>query len=196
MRQPSPISLTKEDFGRLYEQYKSDFIVVARSYVRDRALAEDIVNDCFIYFWENRERIQIRKDIPSYILTAVQHRCLNWLRDERNRLKTQQEIHTRQMRIISERISSIEANDPCSVFVSEIRVIMQKELERMPERMKNVFLASRIEDMTYKEIAGKFSLTVKQVDFEMQKAAKIFQFALKDYLPALIALSALPNIYF
>lgn len=195
MQSPFPTLLTPVEFGQLYEKYKSDFMVVARSYVRDQTLAEDIVMDCFMYFWENRHKIEIRKDIPSYILTAVQHRSLNWLRDERNRLKIQQKIHTRQMRVISERIASIEADDPNSVFALEITAIVARELERMPERTKVVFLASRIEDLTYREIAEKFHLTVKQVDFEMQKASKTFYTALKDYLPIIFSLISSCRIY-
>ena len=42
--------ITREFFDGLYADYKPRFIRIARSYVRDDMVAEDIVTDSFLYF--------------------------------------------------------------------------------------------------------------------------------------------------
>lgn len=162
------------------------FVVVARSYVRDQNVAEDIVTDCFMWFWENREKIEIKQSIPSYILASVKHRCLNWLRDRLIHLKAQQHIHSSALRIARQQVATLETNDPDSLYAEEVASIIENELMAMPDTMQGVFLASRFEGMTYKQIAQKFGLSVNQVDFEIRKATKILQAALTDYLAALL----------
>jgi RNA polymerase sigma-70 factor (ECF subfamily) len=177
----------------LFEQYRPNFVVVARSYVRDQMVAEDIVNDCFITFWENREKIDLAQNIPGYILTSIKNRCLNHLRDQSTRLKAQQDIHSTTTRIMALRIATLETNDPDHVFAEEVAFIVENEIKKMPTGMQNVFLANRFEDMTYKQVAEKFGLSVNQVDFEIRKAVKLLQAALKDYLAALLVVHNMLN---
>ena len=69
------------DFGKLFMKYKDSYIAIARSYVRDLAVAEDIVSESFTTFWDKRENIDIKTSPEAYILRAVKNRCLHWLRD-------------------------------------------------------------------------------------------------------------------
>jgi len=173
-------------FGGLYERHRLGFVAVARSYVRDGMVAEDIVTDCFLSFWENRATIDISRSVPAYILTMVKNRCLNWLREQRDHLKAQQNIHSSALRTMSQRIATLEAADPGYLFSEEVASIVEGSVREMPDGMRSVFLASRLNDMTYKQIAAEFGLSVNQVDFEMRKAVKILRAALKDYLAVIL----------
>ena len=46
----------------------------------------------------------------------------------------------------------------------------------------------KISFMSYKEIAEKYGITVRRVEFELEKAVKQLRVALKDYLPVLLML--------
>lgn len=180
--------ITSAEFGKLFEQYKPQFVMVARSYVRDAMVAEDLVMDSFISFWENRNKTEIVQNIPSYILISIKHRCLNWLRDQSIHLKVQENIHSTALRVISSRIATIETNDPKGLYAEEISTIIKRELANMPSKTRKIFLANRFENMTYKEIGEKFGLSFNQVNFEIRKATQILRLSLKDYLPLLITL--------
>lgn len=183
------IHVSPAEFGLLFEQYKTHFVVVARSYVRDATVAEDIVMDCFITFWENRDTIEITHTIAAYILTSIKRRCLNWLRDRSIHLKAHEEIYVTALRVISARVATIEMSDPNSLYLEEISAIIEREFRKMPEQTREIFLANRFEDMTYKEIGEKFGLSFNQVNFEIRKATQILRLSLKDYLPLLAALN-------
>lgn len=73
--------INPQDFGKLFMKYRDSYVAIARSYVRDLAVAEDIVSDCFATFWDKRESIDLKTSPEAYILRAVKNRCLNWLRD-------------------------------------------------------------------------------------------------------------------
>ncbi|EGK01983.1 RNA polymerase sigma-70 factor [Dysgonomonas gadei] len=188
MSQDSFTQITSAEFGKLFEQYKSQFVIVARSYVRDAMVAEDLVMDCFISFWENRNKTEIVHNIPSYILISIKRRCLNWLRDQSIHLKAQEDIHSTALRVISSRIATIETNDPNGLYVDEIAAIIKQELTNMPKQTRKVFLANRFDNMTYKEIGEKFGLSFNQVNFEIRKATQILRLSLRDYLPLLMML--------
>ncbi|MBF0647860.1 RNA polymerase sigma-70 factor [Dysgonomonas sp. GY75] len=188
MSQDSFTQITSAEFGKLFEQYKSQFVIVARSYVRDAMVAEDLVMDCFISFWENRNKTEIVHNIPSYILISIKRRCLNWLRDQSIHLKAQEDIHSTALRVISSRIATIETNDPNGLYVDEIAAIIKQELTNMPKQTRKVFLANRFDNMTYKEIGEKFGLSFNQVNFEIRKATQILRLSLRDYLPLLMVL--------
>ncbi|MBD8389344.1 RNA polymerase sigma-70 factor [Dysgonomonas sp. BGC7] len=195
MSQEPSMHITSIEFGQLFQQYKSQFVIIARSYVRDAMVAEDLVMNCFISFWENRDKIESSQNIPSYILVSIKRRCLNWLRDQSIHLKIQEDIHNSTLRLISSRIETLEANDPSSLFLEEISGIIEHELEKMPNQTRLVFIASRFEEKTYNEIGELFGLSFNQVSFEIRKATQILRLSLKDYLPLLALLNIFPFLF-
>ena len=176
--------ITREFFDGLYADYKPRFIRIAQSYVRDGMVAEDIVTDSFLYFWEHRAELNITASVPAYVLGAVKHGCLEWLRNEKNRLNIRQKIHTTAYHSIQARIAALKACDPGQLFASEVAAIVQEEIGRMPEPMRGIFVASRFEGKTYQEIADTTGISVRNVKAAIQKALGIMREALKDYLPA------------
>ena len=176
--------ITREFFDDLYAEYQPRFVRIARSYLRNDMAAEDIVTDSFLYFWEHREELQIRTGVPAYILGAVKHGCLEWLRNEKNRQKIRSEIHTTTSGAIQARITALEACDPERLFASEISHIVREQINRMPEPMRSIFIASRFEGKTYQEIAEKTGISPRNVKAAIQKALGILRKALEDYLPS------------
>ena len=134
--------------------------------------------------------------IPAYVLGAVKHGCLEWLRNEKNRLNIRQQIHTTASHSIQARITALEACDPGQLFASEVAAIVQEEIARMPEPMRSIFVASRFDGKTYQEIADTTGISVRNVKAAIQRALGIMREALKDYLPAWLISLLLSEIRF
>ena len=81
-------------------------------------------------------------------------------------------------------VRSLSACDPDRIFSKEIRLLSGGAIARMGEMTRRVFLLSRQEGLTYKEIADRLDITVSRVNFEMRRALDLLREALKDYLPA------------
>lgn len=188
MSQTGTTAISAQEFGQLFSDFKSRFIAVASAYVRDRSQAEDIVNDSFLSFWENRDNLPADCNHAAYLYRTVCNNCINHLKSTRFKLEARQQIHTTAYRMTLHRIAALEGCDPDRLFAEEITDILRRQMEHMPELMRNVFLASRVEEMTYKQIAERYDIPVRRVTAEIQKALELLRFSLRDYLTVLVAL--------
>lgn len=175
-------------FGQLYTQWYRRFVVIARRYVRDAVVAEDLVTDSFVAFWENRERLAADVNAPAYLLTTVRNNCLNWLQSRQTHLRIQQQLHSSQYRMVSANIASLEACDPRRLFADEVSQIVRDALSTMPDLTRIVFESNRFYDKTYADIAREQGISVRRVTSEMQRALAMLRTELKDYLPILLIL--------
>ena len=170
------VAMTTAEFGRLFATWRARFEAIACRYVRSAAVAEDLVSDSFMSFWENRGRIPADANLQAYILIIVRNKCL------------EQEVYELRRRVLAADIRSLQAFNPEEIFSAEVAAIVRQSLDRLPELTREVFVARRFEELSYKEIAEKYGITVRRVEFELEKAVKQLRVALKDYLPVLLML--------
>lgn len=178
-------TLDLSTFNRLFGRYHPRMLRFAAGYVADSAAAEDIVMESFSVAWSKRDTLTAETFAP-YTLTVIRNRCLNHLRSLEVRARAAEQLHSRDQRILRTRIATLEACDPEELFSSEARLLVERTLERMPERTRDIFLRSRVQGQSYKQIAAETDSTVKSVEFEISKAMKMLRKALKDYLPYFI----------
>ena len=183
MEKPTKI-LTAEEFDRLFND-KERFIRIAYSYINDMEMATDITTDGFMYLWEHRDKLGIDINIKGYIYNYIRTRCISFLRKRKSMLKAHSELYRKELWRIESGINTLSNEELIDkLFESEIVEIYRRELAKMPVLTRNVFLASRLENMTYYQIAQKFNLTVRQVTSEIQRASLLLRAPLKDYLLA------------
>ena len=84
---------------------------------------------------------------------------------------------------LNTRIASLQACEPYELLTTEIEELVQQTLANLPEKTRQIFLLSRYENKSYKEIAALMNITPKGVDFHISKALKALQANLKDYFP-------------
>lgn len=185
-----PQNMDMQNFDRLYTEYKERFILIASSYLRDKAQAEDLVTDCYMHFWENRKEICASTDnIPAYILGMVRYKCIDALRERQQHLQTQQQIYQIGLRNIRENLAALEECDLAKVlFRKEVEEIFHSRLAEMPELSAQIFMANRFENQTYQEIAQRYNISVRKVTREIQQCLKLLREDLGDYLPLAIIL--------
>lgn len=181
MEKPTKI-LTAEEFDKLFND-KERFVRIAYSYINDMEMATDITTDGFMYLWEHRNCLDFDINIKGYIYDYIRTRCISYLRKRKSMLKAQSELYKKEQWRIESSINTLSNEEQIGkLFQSEIIEIYRRELAKMPSLTRNVFLASRLEDMTYYQIAEKFNLTVRQVTAEIQRASFLLRMPLKDYL--------------
>lgn len=182
------------ELGRLFAAWRERFETIAYRYVRNAAVAEDLVSDSFVACWESRDRIPDDANMQAYILTVVRNKCLDWLRAQRLHLKIEQEVYHLRLRTLDADIRSLQVFDPETIFSAEVAAIVSKSLDDLPALTREVFLARRFADKSYKQIAAEQGITLRRVEFELEKAMKQLRGALRDYLPALAILLMFNNM--
>lgn len=169
-------------FNDLFTHYQSRFVRFANSYVRDITLAEDIVAEAFMIYWENRGDLPSDSNIPAYILTIVKNKSLNYLRQKKVQDKIYLSMQDHASWEMNLRITSLEACNPTLVFSSEIERIINETLASLPEKTLKVFTLSRYNNKSHKEIAEYLNITTKGVEFHITKALTVLRAKLKDYI--------------
>lgn len=176
------INTNLDDFNKLFADYQKRFIRFANSFVRDQAVAEDITVDSFMYYWENRHSLNHDTNIPAYILTTVKHKCLNYLEHIRVREEYAESAKSHAAWELNLRISTLEACEPEELFSQEIQCMVDKALQSLPEQTREVFVMSRYENKSNKEIAVALNISVKGVEYHITKTLSLLRKVLKEYL--------------
>lgn len=169
-----------DDFGKFFSENNARFVNIAFSYVRDMEAAQDIVMDSFVYIWQRREELANENNLRGYAYMCVRNRCYSHLRQANLRGQLSQT----DMRLVQSSLESLSKNEIFDKLLGdEVLEIFRAELDKMPARTREIFLASRTEHLTYAEIAERFDIPVRRVTSEIQSALQILRHALKDYLP-------------
>lgn len=166
-------------YNELYKQFYAPLCIFAGRYITESKLAEDCVQDVFLKIWKDRKSISVSISVRSYLVTAVKNNCLNILRKKKLELNYEQ--------YILNTYDEYNAGDLYSV--EELQNMIDRAIERLPEKFREVFLMSRFEQLTYREIADKKNISVKTVEAHMHKALSLLSIELKDFLSILLILT-------
>lgn len=137
--------------------------------------ARDIVQDVFVKFWNDREKLDIRVSIRSYLFASVKNKCFDVVRKKNRNIKVQE--------ISDEHNFTDESFD--TYILSELEALFNNSLNKLPERCREIFELSRLHGLKNREIAAKLNLSEKTVENQVTKALHILKEELKDYLPLL-----------
>jgi len=171
-----------EKFNDIYARYYVKLSRFAKLYVRNDQVAEDIATESMIKLWKLIEKETVEKPLPL-LLTIMKHKSLDYLKQQESvSAHIENEIEWQQQELAI-RISTLEACNPENIFSEEIRTILVKTLQELPPQTRKVFMMSRFEQKSGKEIAEMLGITVKGVDYHIAKALKALRISLKDYLP-------------
>ena len=169
-----------EIFNRLYVRYRSNFIAIARSYVEDTAVAEDIVTDSFVSWWLRRNTLPENTDPRRYVVGTIKKQCLEHLRSRQIQTRAHKNLRDTNARMLAYHLASLENVE-----------ILRRQLEAMPALMRDIFIASRTEELSHKEIAARFHISERRVKYELKKALDTLKESFRDYLPAFFILWAI-----
>lgn len=175
-------------FNRLFTENHARFVRFASTYVDDRMAAEDIVMEAMMCYWENRCRLDIGTNSSAYIFTAIKNKCLNYLRDKQYRRQVSDQLMEHASWKLSLQLATLEACDPEELFSDEIERLVNEALGRLPETTRRIFIMSRFEEKSHREIAAEMNMSVKGVEYHISKATSVLKHALKDFLPILLFL--------
>lgn len=144
--------MAKDNFNIIYERNYQRSFMFAKSYVHDDMIAEDIVSDSLVKYWRLIST-QKGEATEALLLSILRNKALDYLRHKAVHDAAIENLEEIKKRELSIRISTLEACDPEEIFREEIRTILQRTLQSLPEQTRRIFEMSRFENKTVKEIA-------------------------------------------
>lgn len=163
----------KDVFAGLYRQHFIPLCQFAFYLTKDDQVAKEVVQDTFLAVWEHRTTWQPSGTIRSYFYKAVKNRSLDFLKHKK--VVQNWEKTSRVLPPESE-------EDEDKLTGAQLAAAIEKEIEKLPEKQRMIFVMSRQQGLTYAEIADILGLSVKTVETQMGRAFRKLRSSLKDYL--------------
>jgi len=183
-------SLTYRLFEQVFGQNREMLEQLAYFYVGSREEAQDIVSQSFMKLWEKRDELVQDRLLP-YLFTTVKNACLDYRKEADIHRQVHEQIARQERAMMDIYTATIASRDPVALFSDEILSIYKNTLLSLEPEQREVWLRSRIEGLSYKEIADMLGISYKRVDKNMQKVAKKLKEALSEYLSLILLLSSL-----
>jgi len=165
-------------FKTVFNDYYERLCNYANTYINNMDEAEEMVQGTFLTLWEKRDVIDIHTSVKSYLYRAVHNNCVNRIKQ----LKVRREHREEYLHYVD--IQYDQASQ--DLIGKELEKQIAAAIESLPPQCQTVFKLSRLENLTYNEIAEQLSLSVKTIENHMIKALRILRERLKEYLPLLI----------
>lgn len=140
--------------------YYPQLIRFAHRYILDFQECEDIVQNLFIYFWENTGNIDLKISLKNYFFQSVKNRCLNHLRDH--------QIRDRHNILYLEAL--MDQVDPEELYDPEILSQIKEAIASLPPQMAEVFKMKYIECKRITEIAQLNKISENTVKTQLLRA--------------------------
>jgi RNA polymerase sigma-70 factor (ECF subfamily) len=155
-----------EAFDTLFEKYSNRLFGFAMKYLKSKEEAEGLVQDVFLKIWENRKKLKKESSLNSYLFTISYHNICKFFRNKQLQGKLKEEIG-----LASE--ISMDTEDQIN-YHSTLEEI-EKLIEQLPPKQKVIFLKSRKEGKSTREIAEEMHLAPGTVDNHISAALKFIR---------------------
>jgi RNA polymerase sigma-70 factor (ECF subfamily) len=155
------------EFQHLFDDLYVPLCRFALKFLNNSSLAEDVVQDTFVYLWENRNRLSFSDGINQYLYTTVRNKSLNLLQKKF--------IKSVSLLPDDKEIMTIGSKQPTAqelLECKELEKILEDALKSLPEKCRIIFSMKRFGEMTNNEIADKLNISVKTVEAQTTIAIK------------------------
>ena len=167
--------------------FKSDYnkiVGFCNQFVNDRERAKNQAQEAFINLWLNLEKIATFNGIRSFLYTYAKSACLNYIRHEKVVSKySDKQLQQKENLLNREVLESFDFN---SLEFSELEELILRSIDELPEKCRQVFVMSRFDGKTNREIAEELGISVKSVEANMNRALKALKSNFSDYLPLVL----------
>ena len=155
----------KAAFKSLFLKYYKKLIYFCLYRTRDLEVSKDLVQDLFAKIWSTRSSLDPDKSIQAYLYKSLTNQIINL-----SKLSSSKNVSLD----ISDYAKYASEEEPV-----ENRIDIETAIESLPEKLKTVFLLSRIEGFKYSEIAEICNISIKAVEKRMSKAFSILRKVIK-----------------
>jgi len=161
-------------FNELYDRYWEKMSLQGLKVIRSVEDARDIVQEVFVSLWKRREELDIHGSLAAYLLKSVRNLSIRHI--EKN--ITKQDFLLSLSAYFQQPIAASDSQ----VELRELETRIAGAVSKLPHKMQEVYLLSRHENLSYKEIARQLGIAETTVKKQVSNALKVIR-AEVDTLP-------------
>ncbi|MDP3912665.1 MAG: RNA polymerase sigma-70 factor [Bacteroidota bacterium] len=156
-------------FNKAFDLYYSRLCFFADKILLDFDLSRSVVQQVFVDLWIKRDRLQV-DSLQSYLYQSVRNATLDVLKHKKAESKYLLTLEKEESGQITDLIEEAELADR-----------INKAIQKLPEKCREIFLLCRFEELKYAETAEKLNISVKTVEMQISIAMKKLRKELSDY---------------
>ena len=159
-------------FNCLFDRYWQKIYITVFSISRDKEVCSEIVHDIFLNLWLKRDQIHI-VFFKGYVIASARYYVYRYMKNaKRNSLEYRENI---------EHINSITTNDgESNIRYQELEKKVERLLENLPKRCKEIFTLSRMDQLSNDEIAQRLDISKRTVENQLTHALHHLRISLKN----------------
>jgi RNA polymerase sigma-70 factor (family 1) len=154
----------KKSFDLIYERYWKRMFLYAYKIFEDQLVCEDLVQEVFVRLWERSQQERIQH-LESYLIKATKYQVMNAIRNMKRTLPYEDILPNFPS---DERVELVYEAQEASLYIDS-------SIKSLPERCQEVFVMSRREELSNREIAQRLNISVRTVESQLHKALKIIR---------------------
>jgi len=162
----------KSAVDELFGYYYPRLYHFSKSILKIETEIDDILQEVFVKIWLNRQKISSAETFNAYIFTITKNEVLNLIRSKLKDHTFKEELYLRSVAEEYQTQNHLEYN--------EIKIAIDRLVEDLPEKRKQVFILSRTEGLSNKEIALQLNISEKTIEDHITHAIKHIKSSLKD----------------
>jgi RNA polymerase sigma-70 factor (family 1) len=155
--------------AEIYERYWSKLYLQAYNVIRDRQIAEDIVQEVIVQLWIRRSVAEIAS-LKAYLYTCIKYQTFKALPTARAKTNLMQE----HIAFVDDTGDLVMAKD----FQQQLDIAVSK----LPAKCRDVFNLSRKDHLSTKEVALRLGISPKTVENQLTIALRRIRFVLDSAL--------------
>lgn len=159
------VSDDQQAFLLLHQYFQPKLYRFAKAIVHNREDAEEVVEDVFVRIWQKRKTLDHVHNLKLYLYTATRNFALNYIRPRSG---------TEQLNIddLNIELQTALPNPQEAAEHSEIRKVVNKAIEELPQRCKVIFKLVKEDGLKQKEVAELLHINIKTVENQLAIAIK------------------------
>lgn len=166
-------------YAYLIDTYHHKLCVYANSLVKNIYSAEDIVQNVFIKVWEQRTRLKPDHALKSFLYKLVYNEFIDLYRKNQSLFSLEKSYYDALHSVIQEEDSE---------SFQRVLNVVNKEIQNLPPKCKEVFILSKKEGLTNIEIAEHLDVSIKTVEAQITKAFSLLRSSLEEKVRSVLFL--------
>lgn len=166
--------IEKVDLAVLFKEFYDRLVYFSLQFVKDKYKAQDIVQDSFIKYWQQKDTVHSNKTaIKNFLYSTVRNASLNAVRHE----KIVDGYKLAHSSTEPEESSVVEA-----IIATEVIAEIHSAIQSLPENYRLISVMGYFDGKKNQEIADELDMSVNTVKKQKQKAIQLLRLKLTPEL--------------
>jgi len=161
--------INEDNFEAVFKQYFSPLCNYVNAQIRDWESSREIVQGAFMKIWESRDSIVINTSVKAYLYSTVRNRMIDSIRSNKKLEAYKNSVEATEV-----------IDDDQDLNPHMIREEILASMDKLKPKMKKIFSLSKIEGLTYSEIASYLDVSKRTVEDNVARALTLLRNDLKQ----------------